>query len=117
MDSAAPGFTARDLDDAIIKIDAARDFANPTLVVFIEPGCAACDLLLPDVARWQRESADRLKTIVISRGTIGQNRNKSAKHGISNVLLQADREVAEAYHVLGTPSAVFIAASTSSLPQ
>ena len=116
VDSAAPGFTARDLDDAIIKIDAARDFANPTLLVFIEPGCAACDLLLPDVARWQRESADRLKTIVISRGTIGQNRNKRAKHGISNVLLQTNREVSEAYHVLGSPSAVFIAGGRIASP-
>jgi peroxiredoxin len=108
VDSAAPGFTLRDLKGATMTIDAARDLANPTLLVFVEPGCAACDLVLPDVARWQREHADRVKTLVISRGTIGQNGNKSAKHGFGNVLLQTDRETAEAYHVLGTPSAVFI---------
>jgi uncharacterized membrane protein YphA (DoxX/SURF4 family)/thiol-disulfide isomerase/thioredoxin len=108
IDSAAPGFTLNDLEGASVVIDPVRDLAGPTLLVFIEPGCTACDTLLPDVARWQRDHADRLKTMVISRGTIGQNRNKSAKHGIGNVLLQNDRETAQAYQVLGTPSAVLI---------
>jgi thiol-disulfide isomerase/thioredoxin len=108
VDSAAPGFTAKDLHGAAITIDPVRDLAEPTLLVFIEPGCTACDTLLPDVARWQRENADRFKTMVISRGTIGQNRNKSAKHGIGTVLLQADRETAGAYKVSGVPSAVLI---------
>ncbi len=108
VDSVAPGFTAKNLDEATITIDPVRDLAGPTLLVFVEPGCSACDVLLPDVARWQHEHADRIRTIVVSRGTIGQNRNKSAKHGIGNVLLQTDRETAAAYHVVGTPSAVFV---------
>ena len=108
IDSAAPGFTAKDLDGAAVAIDPARDLAAPALLVFVEPGCSACDALLPDVARWQRDDADRVRTMVISRGTIGQNRNKSAKHGIRGVLLQNNREIANAYHVAGVPSAVFV---------
>ena len=108
VDSAAPGFTAKDLDDASVTFDPARDLAAPTLLVFVEPGCSACDTVLPDVARWQRDDADRVRTLVISRGTIGQNRNKSAKHGIRGMLLQSNREIANAYHVAGVPSAVFV---------
>src|SRR5947207_2875919 len=61
VDSAAPGFTAKDLDDASVTFDPARDLAAPTLLVFVEPGCSACDTVLPDVARWQRDDADRVR--------------------------------------------------------
>jgi protein-disulfide isomerase len=36
------------------------------------------------------------------------NRAKITEHGLTNVLLQQDREVAEAYQVLGTPTAVLV---------
>jgi peroxiredoxin/uncharacterized membrane protein YphA (DoxX/SURF4 family) len=116
VDSPAPPFTAQDLDGASVTINPARDFDTMTLLVFVEPGCAACDPLLPDVARWQRDHADRLKTIVISRGTLGQNRNKSAKHRIRNVLIQTDRDAAKAYHVPGSPSGVLIVAGRIASP-
>jgi methylamine dehydrogenase accessory protein MauD len=105
---AAPGFSLRDLNGRIVTLEMLQDGSKPTLLVFTEPRCGACDLLLPDVARWQREHADRLSTVVISRGTIGQNRNKSAKHDLRTVLLQTNRETAEAYRVAGAPSAVLV---------
>ena len=108
VDSTAPTFTVRDLDGGTVTLASLRDNDKPLLLVFSEPGCGACDLLLPDVARWQQEHADRLSTVVISRGTVGQNRNKRAKLDLKTILLQTDREVAEAYHVLGTPSAVLL---------
>ncbi len=116
VDSPAPAFSLPDLDGGTVTLDSLRDNDKPTLLVFSEPGCGACDLLLPDVARWQHEHADRLTTIVISRGTLGQNRNKRAKLDLKTVLLQTDREVAEAYHVLGTPSAVLVSDNKISRP-
>jgi peroxiredoxin len=44
----------------------------------------------------------------VSRGTADENRAKSTEHGITNVLLQRDREVAEAYGEEGTPAAVVV---------
>ena len=79
VDSPAPAFTFPDLDGGTVTLASLRDNDKPLLLVFSEPGCGACDLLLPDVARWQHEHADRLSTVVISRGTVGQNRNKRAK--------------------------------------
>jgi peroxiredoxin len=45
---------------------------------------------------------------LVSRGTPEANRAKSAEHGLTQVLLQDDREVAESYRADGTPSAVIV---------
>jgi peroxiredoxin len=45
---------------------------------------------------------------LISRGSLDANRAKSGEHGLFNVLVQEDREVAEAYGADGTPSAVIV---------
>jgi peroxiredoxin/uncharacterized membrane protein YphA (DoxX/SURF4 family) len=108
VDSPAPEFRLSDLDGGTVTLDILRKADKPLLLVFSEPGCGACDLLLPDVARWQREYADRLSTVVISRGTAGQNRNKRAKLDLRIVLLQLNREVAESYRIVATPSAVLV---------
>jgi hypothetical protein len=45
---------------------------------------------------------------LISRGNAEANRPKATEYGMTHVLLQQDREVAEAYQVYGTPSAVLV---------
>jgi hypothetical protein len=45
---------------------------------------------------------------LISRGAAEENRAKSTEHGLTSVLLQQDWEVAEAYQVNGTPSALLV---------
>jgi peroxiredoxin/uncharacterized membrane protein YphA (DoxX/SURF4 family) len=116
VDSPAPEFSLPDLDGQTVTLEMLREADKPVLLVFSEPGCGACDELLPDVATWQREHAERVSTVVISRGTIGQNRNKQAKLGLGRVLLQTDRETAEAYQVAGTPSAVLVTSGRIARP-
>ena len=109
VDEVAPGFSLQDVDGATVTLGSLTESNKRVALVFTEPACGACDEVLPDVARWQRVSADRVTTLVISRGTVGQNRNKRARYELGTVLLQRDREVAEAYGVVGTPSAVLVA--------
>jgi thiol-disulfide isomerase/thioredoxin len=61
---------------------------------------------LPEIGRWQDEYTENLTIALISRGDPEENRTKTSEHGVGNVLLQEDWEVAEAYKVEGTPSAV-----------
>ncbi len=82
---------------------------KPLLLFFSEPGCGACDAVLPEVNHWQREYDDQLLIVPISRGDAKENRAKGAKYALKNVLLQTDREVAQAYKAEGTPSAVLVA--------
>jgi peroxiredoxin/uncharacterized membrane protein YphA (DoxX/SURF4 family) len=105
----APGFSLPDLDGVTVALETMAEAGKRVVLFFGEPACSACDEVLPDVARWQRVWADRVSTLVISRGTVGQNRNKRAKYELGTVLLQRDREIAEAYGVVGTPSAVIVA--------
>jgi thioredoxin-related protein len=76
--------------------------------LFSETGCSACEAILPDVARWQREHSERLIVIPIGRGDLQVNKAKAVQHRLENVLLQENREVADAYNVQGTPSAVLV---------
>jgi thiol-disulfide isomerase/thioredoxin/uncharacterized membrane protein YphA (DoxX/SURF4 family) len=106
--SPAPGFSLNDLEGNTSTLDALRLKGKPLLLIFSEPGCGACEGMLPDLALWQRERVDRLLIVPISRGDVKSNRAKFAPHGIRNVLLQSDRETANAYQSKAVPSAVVV---------
>jgi len=108
VNSIAPAFSLTDLVGDTISLAMLLKRRKPLLLLFTEPGCGACDAALPEVAQWQRDYGDRLSIIPISRGDVKENRVKSTKYGLRNVLLQADREVAQAYQAEGTPSAVLV---------
>lgn len=108
VDSQAPAFSLAALDNATVTLDTLRKSGKPILLFFSEPDCGVCDTILPDVGTWQREHAERLVVVPISRGTAEANRVKSTTHKVQHFLLQRDREVAKLYHVENTPSAVLV---------
>ena len=105
----APDFFLKGLDGKTVTLGMLRESGKPVLLVFSGVDCGACDALLPQLAIWKTEHAERLRIVPISTGDAEVNRAKYAKHGIRDVLLESDREVSEAYLVTGTPSAVLIA--------
>ena len=108
IEAPAPDFQLRDLDGEERTLDSLLTAGRPLLLLFTDPACGPCSVLLPDVGRWQRELADHLVISVISRGEVGVNRAGAAEHGVTAVLLQRDFEVADAYRVHGTPSALLV---------
>ena len=104
----APTFALTGLDGETIALDALRAKGLPVLLIFMDPDCGPCQALLPEIGRWQRDYADKLMLALISRGSAEDNRARSREHGVMHVLLQRDREVAEAYQALGTPAAVLV---------
>ncbi len=108
VNAAAPGFLVTSMDGGTVTLDTLNEIGKPLVFVFSEPDCSMCDLLLPEVAKWQREFKNRIWVGLISRGSAEANRAKTRKDRIENVLLQKDREVASAYRVEGTPSAVLV---------
>jgi len=85
-----------------------RTLGKPVVLLFSDPGCGPCTALLPEVGRWQHDHANKLVVALISRGTVEANRAKGTESGLRHVLLQKDREVAQAYLASGTPSAVLV---------
>jgi methylamine dehydrogenase accessory protein MauD len=102
----APAFALTGLYGETLTLDALRASGNPTLLLFTDPNCGLCNALLPTIGRWQREMTATIA--LISRSTPEENRAKSTEHGLTHLLLQHDREVAESYQATATPSAVLI---------
>lgn len=102
--AAAPAFGLPSLGGEEITLDALRAPGKPVLLIFTDPGCEPCKALLPEIDHWQREHAAEVTVALLTRGTAEENRS----YGVERVLLQKDREVAEAYGADGTPSAVLV---------
>ncbi len=106
--SPAPAFSLPGLDDEPISLEALRAEGKPVLLLFSDPNCGPCNALMPTAALWQRQYASTLRTVVISVGSLETNRTKQQEYGLTDVLLQKDREVATLYQAYGTPSAVLV---------
>jgi peroxiredoxin len=104
----APTFALEDLQGETLTLDSLRQAGKGMMLLFTNPRCGPCNALLPEVGRWQEEYASRLSVAPVSRGDPEDNRIKAQEHGLTNVHLQADWEVSEAYYVAGTPRAVLV---------
>lgn len=103
----APDFVLPDLDGRSVALEDLLAAGRGALLFFTNPGCGQCDPLLPALGRAQAVEGG-LPVAVISAGDAGDNRAKTAEHGIAQVLLQEAFEVANAYRVFGVPAAVLI---------
>ena len=106
--SPAPAFALEDLDGEEVTLDGLRGRGKPVMLMFTDPSCEPCMELLPDVGRWQQQYAGKLTIALVGRGTAAENRTEASEHGVENVLLQEDWEVADAYEVDATPGAVVV---------
>jgi peroxiredoxin len=104
----APGFRLSGLHNEPVTLEAPRALDKPVLLLFTDPHCGPCNALLSEIGHWQRDHVREVVLAVISQGPLAVNQVKRVEHGLTHVLLQQDREVAEAYQVYGTPSAVLI---------
>lgn len=104
----APGFALPALDGGEVDLEDLRAPGKPVVLLFTDPSCGPCAELLPEVSRWQRKYADKLTISVVGRGSVEENSAEVSEHEVENVLLQEDWEVADAYEVEATPSAVVV---------
>lgn len=106
----APAFELPDIRGGAVSSADLLARGLPVMLVFGDAGCAPCQELLPEVAGWQRDEADRLTVALITRGDRQANEEKAKHHDLGTVLLQENDEVALAFGYVGTPGAVRIAA-------
>jgi peroxiredoxin len=104
----APPFRLASVQGETLTLTDLLAGGKPVLLLFGDPGCGPCASLFLEVGRWQRDYASKLTLAVISQGSLEANQSKASAHGIMRMLLQEEREVAAAYQVTGTPSAVLI---------
>lgn len=104
----APDFTLPDLEGTHHDLGEFVAQGKPVLLLFTDAHCGPCQALLPDVAGWQQQESQHFTTVLAASGTREDNHAKASAWGLTNVLLQAEREVATAYVYEGTPGAVLI---------
>ena len=110
VDSPAPPFELQSVEGETYSLAALLGGGRPVMLIFSDAGCGPCAALMPTVAVWQREHRDLIEIAVIAGGDPESNRAKAGEHGLEQVLLQTEGEVAKAYEAHGTPMAVVIGA-------
>ncbi len=108
----APAFELRSLSGASVDLKRLYDAGKPALLIFTDPNCGPCSAMLPEIGRWQRRHRDEFRILLVSHGSERATRDMIAGHGIEDVLLQVEGEVADAYLANGTPAAVLIDADS-----
>jgi thiol-disulfide isomerase/thioredoxin len=104
----APAFWLPTTDGDRVSLADLLELGRPALLVFTSPTCGPCAVLMPDVARWQRDHAAELTVALVADGDVGAVRADAQEHGLEHVLLDTGRDVYEAYDANGTPSAVLV---------
>jgi uncharacterized membrane protein YphA (DoxX/SURF4 family)/peroxiredoxin len=104
----APPVSLVDLDGRTWTLQALLAPRRPLLLVFADPGCGACEELLPDVARWQQLLGSELTIAIVGGGSRADNAPIASEHGLRMVLYDEDRAVAAGYRITATPTAVLV---------
>ena len=104
----APEFRVTTLSGEERTLATLRASDRPLLLLFTDPGCGPYTALLPRLVAWQREHAERVRIVPVSRGSARDNRAKVAAHGVADLVLQHDWEVSDLFRVPGTPAAVLL---------
>jgi hypothetical protein len=104
----APTFCLGDLSGQEQTLHSFSVRGKPVLLIFVDPECRSCNALLPQIARWQYMYASQLTIALLSRGSSEANLALNSQYGLTNLVLQGDREVALAYQAKITPAAVLI---------
>jgi hypothetical protein len=108
MPSTSAPFALPDHAGRTVTLDALGADRRPVVLVFGQPGCGACDALLPDVARWQGELAERVTVALVIGGPTAHDADQVREYGLGTVLFDDRRSVFAAYGVTATPCAVRI---------
>ena len=99
-----------ELPDLSGKSRELRDFrGSPTLLLFWNPGCGFCQMMLDDLKTWEANRPHGApQLLVVSTGSLEINRGMGLR---APVVLDEEFRTGSAFGVNGTPSAVLVDAN------
>lgn len=103
--AAAASFSLPDQDGTLRSLDSVLDPVRPLLLVFTQPTCGACHLLLPQVVGWK--TAGLVHVAVVSGGP-QDDAIAGELVGRPAVLRDVEHRIFSAYGITATPAAVLI---------
>lgn len=105
-----PNFELVDTADRVVTLTSVLSNGRPSVFFFVSPTCEPCRALLPEMEGWVAELGERVNFVFLSSGTAEANREKFAGVFVDDIVLQENREVAEAVRARWTPTALFVRA-------
>lgn len=81
---------------------------KPMLLVFLNFVCAACDEVVPDIEKWQRQFASGVVILAIMSGTTEEAAKKLGRIDPALVLIEQGRDTQRAFRTPSIPSSVLI---------
>lgn len=106
--SNAPTFALPSQEGGTLTLESLRELGKPIMLLFTDPDCGPCTSLLPEVVAWDREHADKITIALLSRKGASRHDGRDLERQLTYVGFQEKREVADAYQVGGTPTAVMV---------
>jgi peroxiredoxin len=102
----APPFTLPLVDGGELSLESY--LGRRVLLVFLDPSCAPCETVAPELERLHR-SRDDLAVVAVSRGDPSENRAKLAEHGLTfPVVIQRHWDTSREYGIFAVPVAYLI---------
>ncbi len=105
-----PVFELTLLHGGAVRTDSFGENRRPTLLLFVNPACGPCRALMPKAAEWAVEFAGKVDLRIVSTGTPEENEEAFEIDSEIAVLLQQDREFANAVGGLWNPSGLLVSA-------
>jgi peroxiredoxin len=105
----APRFTLPSVAGRAVSLQDLLADDRACVLTFVSPGCGPCQLLLPDLARWQDTVTERLALTLVTPTDATEAVRLAREHALTDVLIDEQSTVMHAYGAMGTPSAVLIA--------
>jgi peroxiredoxin/uncharacterized membrane protein YphA (DoxX/SURF4 family) len=105
-----PDFKLPDISGTDVTLDGLTVVKHPSpiLFFFVAPTCNPCKALVPDFEEWKEELAGKVRTVFVSSGTAIENLTKFGNDICSMMVLQKNRELADAAKAQWTPTAMLV---------
>jgi thiol-disulfide isomerase/thioredoxin/uncharacterized membrane protein YphA (DoxX/SURF4 family) len=103
-----PDFELPDLTNRLVTFENLLARARPLIFFFVSPTCHPCQALLPEIEVWEEELKGKVDFIFLSGGNPKENADKFGGKNFKRILLQTEREVAEAVRAKWTPTALLV---------
>lgn len=106
--SPVPDFELPNVNGRILSFDHLLMKGKPILIFNVSPTCDPCSALLPEIENWEKELADEVLFVFLSKGKPKENTAKFGDDSAREILLQDNKEIADLLEIRWTPTALFV---------
>ena len=106
-----PDFELYDVNANVVSLAKLKEQHTPTLFFFVAPTCNPCKAMLPEIEQWRKDLMGKVNLVFVSTGKAQDNIDKFGNSPTLPILLQKEREVAEAVKAQWTPTAILMDAN------